>query len=189
MIALLNISMHSSRLVVAAYLNPFFMLAWSHFIMRLDILNVLVDRHHMHIMTGMVSFMSRSQVQVSLGRGKLIAIRFFLMLMLVIMQELRVVLVMNIACDLVLWMGYIFDIMLNTVIMFVGDTMLDTQVSNLLRSQLVVLFHRVLRGDRHSLDNLGLFTLWLRDLGSQRSRFFQVVGLFLVRSRNFFLVK
>lgn len=54
--------MHSLRLVVATYLNPFFMLARSYFIMRLDILNFLMDRSHMHIMTGMMSFMSRSQV-------------------------------------------------------------------------------------------------------------------------------
>jgi len=93
MVALLNISLSSYRLVVTAYINPFFMLAWSHFVTRelmlsLNVEIVMVDlvmsRHYTHIMASMMSFMSRSQVQVCLCINKFIAIRLFLVLVLVI---------------------------------------------------------------------------------------------------------
>ena len=106
------------------------------------------------VMALIVGSVRRVQVQMSLQALVLVAIVFLLVVLEVPVQHamVRILLVLPNACDIVRRVRILVDIVLDAVLLLDHDAMLGSQVSDLLRRQLLPLslLLRLLRGGLRS---------------------------------------
>ena len=106
------------------------------------------------VLAPVVGFVSWVYVEMRLVSFMFVPVMLLLMVLEVFVQHatMRVLFLGDVACDFILWMGGLLDVVLHIVFLFVGNTVLHAKSSNLLSTQSLLLLLLGGCGHWHSSD-------------------------------------